>query len=54
MTFVNEQNYDIAIKDLVYRPAFLHWNYNLETSYESGTIFNNISKDVRKKFKNES
>lgn len=47
-------NYDIAIKDLVYRPGVSPLELvTLETAKKVGQFFSNISKDIRKKFKNE-
>jgi phytoene desaturase len=47
-------NYDIAIKDLVYRPGVSPFELvTLETAKKVGQFFSNISKDIRKKFKNE-
>ena len=47
-------NYDIAIKDLVYRPGVSPLELiTLETAKKVGQFFSNISRDVRKKFKNE-
>ncbi|OAB28834.1 phytoene desaturase [Flavobacterium fryxellicola] len=47
-------NYDIAIKDLVYRPGVSPLELvTVETAMKVGQFFSNISKDVRKKFKNE-
>ncbi|MEL1241649.1 phytoene desaturase family protein [Flavobacterium flavipallidum] len=49
-----KSNYDIAIKDLVYRPGVSPLELiTLETTKKLGQFFGNISKDVRKKFKNE-
>ena len=49
-----KSNYDIAIKDLVYRPGISPLELvTLETAKKVGQFFSNISKDVRKKFKNE-
>ena len=49
-----KSNYDIAIKDLVYRPGVSPLELvTLETAKKVGQFFSNISKDVRKKFKNE-
>jgi phytoene desaturase len=44
------KNYDIAIKDLVYRPGVSPLEL-ITRKQLCGTIFSNISKDVRKKFK---
>lgn len=54
--FINEakSNYDIAIKDLVYRPGVSPLELiTIETAKKVGQFFSNISKDVRKKFKNK-
>jgi phytoene desaturase len=54
--FMNEakSNYDIAIKDLVYRPGVSPLELiTVETAKKIGQFFSNISKDVRSKFKNE-
>jgi phytoene desaturase len=49
-----KSNYDIAIKELVYRPGVSPLELvTLETAKKIGQFFSNISKDVRKKFKNE-
>ncbi|KQB44373.1 Phytoene dehydrogenase [Flavobacterium daejeonense] len=49
-----QSNYDIAIKDLVYRPGVSPLELvSLETVKKIGQFFGNISQDVRKKFKNE-
>ncbi|RBN51869.1 phytoene desaturase family protein [Flavobacterium psychrolimnae] len=49
-----KSNYDIAIKDLVYRPGVSPLELiTVETALKVGQFFSNISKDVRKKFKNE-
>ncbi|MES2543575.1 MAG: phytoene desaturase family protein [Bacteroidota bacterium] len=49
-----KSNYDIAIKDLVYRPGVSPLELiTLETTKKLGQFFSNISKDIRKKFKNE-
>ncbi|MBQ0908638.1 phytoene desaturase [Flavobacterium sp. F-328] len=49
-----KSNYDIAIKDLVYRPGVSPLELiTVETALKVGEFFSNISKDVRKKFKNE-
>jgi phytoene desaturase len=48
-----KSNYDIAIKDLVYRPGVSALELiTKETALKVGQFFSNISKDVRKKFKN--
>jgi phytoene desaturase len=49
-----KSNYDIAIKELVYRPGVSPLELvTVETAKKVGQFFSNISKDVRKKFKNE-
>lgn len=49
-----KSNYDIAIKDLVYRPGVSPLELiTTETALKVGQFFSNISKEVRKKFKNE-
>ena len=49
-----KSNYDIAIKDLVYRPGISPLELvTFKTAKKVGQFFSNISKDVRKKFKNE-
>jgi phytoene desaturase len=49
-----QSNYDIAIKDLVYRPGVSPLELvTIETTKKIGQFFSNISRDVRKKFKNE-
>ena len=49
-----KSNYDIAIKDLVYRPGVSPLELiTPQTAMKVGQFFSNISKDVRKKFKNE-
>ena len=49
-----KSNYDIAIKDLVYRPGVSALELiTKETALKVGQFFSNISKDVRKKFSNE-
>lgn len=48
-----KSNYDIAIKDLVYRPGVSPLELvTLETAMKVGQFFGNISKNVRRKFKN--
>jgi phytoene desaturase len=48
-----KSNYDIAIKDLVYRPGVSPMELvTVETAKKIGQFFSNISKDIRKKFKN--
>lgn len=54
--FLNEakSNYDIAIKDLVYRPGESPLELiTPKTAMKLGQFFGNISRDVRKKFKNK-
>lgn len=54
-TFMREaqSNYDIAIKDLVYRPGVSPLELiTLETAKKANQFFGNISKDIRKRFKN--
>ncbi len=49
-----KKNYDIAILDLVYRPGVSPLELiTIETAKKVGQFFSNISKDVRKKFKNQ-
>jgi phytoene desaturase len=49
-----KSNYDIAIKELVYRPGISPLELvTVETAKKIGQFFSNISKDIRKKFKNE-
>lgn len=49
-----QDNYNIAIKDLVYRPGETAMELvTLETAKRVNQFFSTISKDVRKKFKNE-
>lgn len=49
-----QSNYDIAIKDLVYRPGVSPLELvTLETAKKVGQFFSTITKQVRKKFKNE-
>lgn len=55
-TFMNtaKSNYDIAIKDLVYNPGeSITELITLETAKRMNQFFSTISKDVRRKFKNE-
>lgn len=48
-----QSNYDIAIKDLVYRPGESPMELiTLETAKKVNQFFSTISKDVRKRFKN--
>ncbi len=49
-----KSNYDIAIKDLVYRPGVSALELiTTETALKVGEFFSNISRDIRKQFKNE-
>ncbi|HLF53441.1 MAG TPA: phytoene desaturase family protein [Flavobacterium sp.] len=49
-----KSNYDIAIKDLVYRPGVSPLELiTAETAKKVGQFLSNISRDVHKKFKNE-
>lgn len=49
-----QSNYNIAIKDLVYRPGeSILELVTLETVTKIDQFFSNISKDIRKKFKNQ-
>ena len=49
-----KSNYDIAIKDLVYRPGVSPLELiTVETTKKLNEFFSTISKDVRKKFKNQ-
>ncbi|UFH35554.1 phytoene desaturase family protein [Flavobacterium acetivorans] len=49
-----QSNYNIAIKELVYRPGVSPLELvTMETAQKIGQFFSNISRDVRKKFKNE-
>lgn len=49
-----KSNYDIAIKDLVYRPGVSPLELvTFETAKKVSQFFGNISKDVRKRFKNK-
>ncbi|WP_026704296.1 phytoene desaturase family protein [Flavobacterium soli] len=49
-----KSNYDIAIKDLVYRPGVSPLELiTFETATKVGQFLSNISRDVRKKFKNQ-
>lgn len=49
-----QSNYDIAIKDLVYRPGVSPLELiTPETAKKIGQFFGNISKDIRKRFKNK-
>lgn len=54
--FINtaKSNYDIAIKELVYRPGISPMELvTTETITKIGQFFGNISKDIRSKFSNE-
>lgn len=54
--FISEakSNYDIAIKDLVYRPGESPLELvTPQTMLKAGQFFGNISKDIRKRFKNQ-
>jgi phytoene desaturase len=49
-----QSNYNIAIKELVYRPGVSPLELvTVETAMKVGQFFSNISRDIRKKFKNE-
>ncbi|WP_396150530.1 phytoene desaturase family protein [Flavobacterium sp.] len=49
-----KSNYDIAIKNLVYRPGVSPLELiTTETALKVGQFFSNISKEVRKRFKNQ-
>lgn len=49
-----KSNYDIAIKDLVYRPGeSVTELITPQTMMKMGQFFGNISKDIRRKFKNK-
>jgi len=49
-----KSNYDIAIKDLVYRPGVSPLELvTIETAKKVGQFFSNISREVRKRFKND-
>lgn len=49
-----KSNYDIAIKDLVYRPGVSPLELiTIETAKKIGQFFGSVSKDVRKRFKNK-
>lgn len=48
-----QENYEIAIKDLVYRPGVSPLELiTLQTTLKIGQFFSNISKDIRKLFSN--
>ena len=54
--FINQakSNYDIAIKDLVYRPGVSPLELiTPQTALKLNQFFSNVSTDIRKKFKNE-
>lgn len=49
-----QSNYNIAIKDLVYRPGESPLELvTTETAMKIGQFFSNISRDIRKQFKNQ-
>ena len=49
-----KSNYDIAIKDLVYRPGVSPLELvTIETAKKVGQFFSNISREVRNRFKND-
>jgi phytoene desaturase len=49
-----QSNYDIAIKDLVYRPGVSPLELvTVETALKVNQFFGNISNDIRKRFKNK-
>jgi len=49
-----KSNYDIAIKDLVYRPGVSPLELiTIETAKKVGAFFSTISKDVKREFKNQ-
>jgi phytoene desaturase len=51
---VAKSNYDIAIGDLVYNPGISPLELiTLETTKKLGQFFGNVSKDIRKRFKNK-
>ncbi|MBS7232222.1 phytoene desaturase [Flavobacterium psychroterrae] len=55
-TFIKQakSNYDIAIKDLVYRPGVSPLELiTLETTLKLNQFFSTVSNDIHKKFKNE-
>lgn len=55
-TFIRQakSNYDIAIKDLVYRPGVSPLELiTVETTLKLNQFFSNVSTDIHKKFKNE-
>ena len=54
--FINQakSNYDIAIKDLVYRPGVSPLELiTLQTTLKLNQFFSTVSRDIRKNFKNE-
>ncbi|MCV9934237.1 phytoene desaturase family protein [Flavobacterium sp. LS1R47] len=56
VTYISQakSNYDIAIKKLVYRPGVSALELiTLETTQKLNQFFGTVSKDIRKKFKNE-
>lgn len=49
-----QSNYDIAIKDLVYRPGVSPLELiTVQTALKLNQFFSNISRDIRKRFKNK-
>ncbi len=49
-----KSNYDIAIKDLVYRPGISPLELiTIQTTLKLNQFFSNVSNDIRKEFKNE-
>jgi len=55
-SFINKakSNYDIAIKDLVYRPGVSPLELiTLQTTLKLNQFFSNVSNDIKKEFKNE-
>ncbi|MBN8641678.1 MAG: phytoene desaturase [Flavobacteriales bacterium] len=49
-----QSNYDIAIKDLVYRPGVSPLELvTVQTALKVNQFFSNISRDIRKRFKNK-
>lgn len=49
-----EDNYNVAIKDLVYKPGVSPLELvNIKTIQKIGQFFSNIKRDVRKEFKND-
>jgi len=50
-----QSNYNIAIKDLVYRPGVSPLELiTVETALKVNQFFGNISKDIRRRFKNKN